>query len=85
MHYGTSMSEVADYTAAASHSSRATQEEAVSGALFCDYVASVLGKSGNQESGVGASVASHSVSMSASLDVIVASLDVIVHVASLDV
>ena len=57
MHYGASVSEVADCTAATSHSSRATQTRGgciVSAVLrFCSVCVS------DRESGVGASVASH--------------------------
>ena len=48
-HYGASVSEVADYIAAASHSSRATHAQTVSGALLCDSVAFVLARAGSGE------------------------------------
>ena len=51
------MSEVADCTAATSHSSRATQTRGGSAVLrFCSVCVS---QSGDRESGVGASVACH--------------------------
>ena len=48
-HYGASVSEVADYIAAASHSSRATHAQTVSGALLRDSVAFVLARAGSGE------------------------------------
>ena len=48
-HYAAGVSEVADYIAAASHSSRATHAQTVSGALLCDSVAFVLARAGSGE------------------------------------
>ena len=66
---------MADCTATTSHSSRATQTRGgCIGSAVLGLCSFCVSKSGNRESGVDASVASHSVSVSASLDVTVASL-----------
>ena len=60
MHYGASVSEVADCTAATSHSSRATQTRGdCIGSAVLRFCSVCVCQNGDRESGVGASVASH--------------------------
>ena len=57
MHYGASVSEVADCTAATSHSSRATQTRgSCIGSAILRFCSVCVSPSGDRESGVGASV-----------------------------